>query len=288
LCDRALQLGAAEGLARIDRDSIQRAWSDLQQLPTPWDAAVTRPAAPAVSQVVEFAGLQSDLSTEPPAEADGLADIEPTELDFEDDRVPLGDAVADRPAAAAASEMADPFAEEFAEEEVVLDHFAAWDDLFRRHLPRVENRRDPGFAALVQTAVDASLVLDVLSTDGEPAGLPRRDKPGGSPDQASETEPPVEAFEDDGSSWPPLRLAVVSDPAPLQPIPLLAPSAQVGTVGAAAFESVAAFGLKKAARQARSTESPVLVIEEDAPPRRTNPPVRREEYRHLFSRLRSG
>jgi hypothetical protein len=36
-------------------------------------------------------------------------------------------------------------------------------------------------------------------------------------------------------------------------------------------------------------EEPILMIEEDAnEPPRTQPSVRREDYRHLFSRLRSG
>ena len=48
---------------------------------------------------------------------------------------------------------ANPFAEEFDEEEVVLDSFASWDDMFRRDVPRVQNRRDPEFSALVQSAL---------------------------------------------------------------------------------------------------------------------------------------
>ena len=50
----------------------------------------------------------------------------------------------------------DPFAEKFDEEEIVLDSFAAWDQIFHDQVPRVENRRDPGFATLVQAALDAT------------------------------------------------------------------------------------------------------------------------------------
>ena len=39
----------------------------------------------------------------------------------------------------------------------------------------------------------------------------------------------------------------------------------------------------------RNDDEPVLIIEDDAPvPAPHKPPVRREEYRNLFSRLRSG
>ena len=41
---------------------------------------------------------------------------------------------------------------------MVLDNFAAWDNMFLRDRIRVENRRDPGFASLVQDAIDASSV----------------------------------------------------------------------------------------------------------------------------------
>ena len=61
---------------------------------------------------------------------------------------------ATRPRARALS--ANPFAEEFDEEEVVLDSFAAWDDMFRRETPRVQNRRDPEFATLVQAAISTT------------------------------------------------------------------------------------------------------------------------------------
>jgi type II secretory pathway predicted ATPase ExeA len=296
LGERALQFAAANGNARIDCDVIQGAWSDLQQLPTPWDARPAAPAAVAVSQVVEFGGLSDDIRGGDCRGQDDVEMVEPTELDFEDEGNGL---VAGTPrlGPAVESHAVDPFAEEFAEEEVVLDNFAAWDDLFRREAPRVENRRDPGFATLVQTAIDVSCgcqsehidssPLGVLrqhdsdeqeevSALAEPADSSRQDKPSGSPPG------------DSGSLWPPLRLAVVSDPAPLKPIPLLPPSTHGGAVGAAAFDTIAAVEINQRAGHQAVTESPVLLVEEDCLPSRANPPVRREEYRHLFSRLRSG
>src|SRR5688500_19369849 len=35
--DRALQFAVADGRSCIDRQIVQLAWSDLQQLPTPWE-----------------------------------------------------------------------------------------------------------------------------------------------------------------------------------------------------------------------------------------------------------
>jgi hypothetical protein len=74
----------------------------------------------------------------------------------------------------------------------------------------------------------------------------------------------------------------------LKPIPLLPPSTHGGAVGAAAFDTIAAVEINQRAGHQAVTESPVLLVEEDCLPSRANPPVRREEYRHLFSRLRSG
>ena len=80
---------------------------------------------------------------------------------------------------------------------------------------------------------------------------------------------------EDATIWPPLRLAVVSE-------------------SAAAAESLAdvSDSLPTIARCRRMTRlpmtsEPVLIIEDDRGPCR-QAPVRRDEYRNLFSRLRSG
>jgi hypothetical protein len=81
------------------------------------------------------------------------------------------------------------------------------------------------------------------------------------------TEPPKV---EDATSWPPLRLAVVSDSAPPPPWPRNdSPNFDVVLDDAIADE-----------------EEPVIIVEDDAP--LPQAPVRREEYRNLFSRLRSG
>jgi len=71
---------------------------------------------------------------------------------------------------------------------------------------------------------------------------------------------PTEVVQETDSSWPPLRIADVSDSHATIP-------EQVRLID----------------------DDPVLIIEDDAPaPAPHKPPVRREEYRNLFSRLRSG
>jgi hypothetical protein len=152
---------------------------------------------------------------------------------------------------------------------VVLDNFAAWDDMFRHDVPRVENRRDPGFATLVQTAIEASPVSAnrfVVTS-------------------SSDAELPFEVLAD----RPRLRLADVPDATlsdHLSPASTAAPKAPDRSDSLNSV--VSAFASRKAETPKIEDECPVLVIEEDAPQNSPQSPVRREEYRHLFSRLRSG
>jgi type II secretory pathway predicted ATPase ExeA len=55
MCDHALVLAAAQGLETIDREAIEEAWADLQQLPAPWTESRSDAAS-----VVEFGELPSD------------------------------------------------------------------------------------------------------------------------------------------------------------------------------------------------------------------------------------
>lgn len=56
VCDHALAIAYADGLAQIDAPLIERAWADLQQLPTPWnETSRSQPAATAHS-VIEIGG----------------------------------------------------------------------------------------------------------------------------------------------------------------------------------------------------------------------------------------
>jgi hypothetical protein len=150
VCDHALVLASAAGHARIDAARVQEAWTNLQQLPTPWNAgtAKTRPAG----QVIEFGALDDEpsepaarapepvptdlpsASTEsssetppdaPPAPepAAQIDEIQEMLAEFEDDFRPAGtigpeiEIVLD--------DLANPFSEQFLEEEIVVDRCAA-------------------------------------------------------------------------------------------------------------------------------------------------------------------
>jgi len=66
VCDHALVLAGAAGQTRIDAGRVQEAWTNLQQLPTPWNAekAKEQPAG----QVIEF-GVLNDEPSVPAASA---------------------------------------------------------------------------------------------------------------------------------------------------------------------------------------------------------------------------
>jgi type II secretory pathway predicted ATPase ExeA len=270
LCDRALQFAVADGRSCIDRHIVQLAWSDLQQLPTPWE---TPPVEEAVghSDTIEFGNLSASDRVVATSDDDVAALIEEdTELDLELDvqpRVATIETVPVRPVIA--STVADPFAEKFDEEEVVLDNFAAWDDMFHRDALRVANRRDPGFSTMVQAAIEASpvaverfVVTSVADIDAVVA-----------------------------PSRPRLRLADVPEACAQEPAtPPLTTSSNTANSADALQSILTAFTTdpQESPLDCSLDEQPLLVIEEDAPQTTSPPPVRREEYRNLFSRLRSG
>jgi type II secretory pathway predicted ATPase ExeA len=323
VCDRALVMAEAQNADHVDRGLIQAAWSDLQQLPTPWETDSSSHTAAPASRVIEFGHL-SDKNLVDDERGEDMSDVDPTELDSNDlaAEQPMSPVVI-RSVEVAGERPGDPFAERFDEEEVVLDNFAAWDNMFLRDRVRVENRRDPGFASLVQDALDAS---QFGAAEGGPpvvqAPVPPRpiialqDVEAFDTDAGREAAVEPEAVSDESVSplyeeqkIRPLRLAVVSDPVPLSPIPFIAPS-PIAARGTAAFDPVlpedgswgpaswpASFEVQRVEKPGfspisagqLSDDAPILVIEDDLPePPARRPQVRRQEYRHLFSRLRSG
>jgi type II secretory pathway predicted ATPase ExeA len=272
LCDRALQFAVKNGRPQIDRPTIQEAWADLQQLPTPWDTPVIEEVSADEAPVIEF-GRLNEVTTGPVLTPSVTLDIDDTELDNEDIEI-AADHAAFAQASGAAPNAADPFAESFEEEEVVLDNFAAWDDMFGRETPRVNNRRDPGFSSLVQAAIDASPV---------------------SPNKFSVSELVAEAAPSDDSSlaWPRLRLAEIADHSHADS-PGPAATTPTAPTPAAAFNSdslasvLSAFAIGSSSEHVEDAESPVILIEDEAVRNTSTPAVRREDYRNLFSRLRSG
>ncbi|HEX4415217.1 MAG TPA: hypothetical protein VH107_16415, partial [Lacipirellulaceae bacterium] len=286
------------------------AWADIQQLPAPWDTPAPTTAPPAPLQVVEFGQLDLSSKSEPkPAEklvvevVEDLSDIESTELDDPDDEFVIATGAPPSPTEKNAAERgcigvtANPFAEEFDEEEVVIDSFASWDDMFRREAPRVQNRRDPEFASLVQSALSPAVASELEASPKSSAALRMLGADFDEFEIDTKKKPAVEMprSSNDGADWPPLRIAIV-------------PESTSGAVdlGPAAPESHSrewnvpqprddgrSWTRRDAAPQVELTDdiSPadgeaVLIVEDDNPTPKS--PVRREEYRNLFSRLRSG
>lgn len=273
LCDRALQLAAGENRQRIDRGSIERAWADLQQLPTPWETPPCTASETTASRVIEFGDLEEEV------EATAETDIDPTELDLDDANETIASGVTASESQPASQQAINPFAESFDEEEVVLDTFAAWENVFGRTTPRVENRRDPGFASLVEAAIFCAdrhdRKLDDLSASTPPQGV-------GQPSNQVNTEQ-VRSTASTGNH---LRLAVVSDSPSFCESSVVEdfenhgrPSSQVWSVSTPASTT--------SPEITKTDDADLLVIEDDFLPKPAAL-VRRENYRDLFSRLRGG
>lgn len=263
LCDRALLVARDENCALIDRRLIQTAWADLQQLPTSWNSRGGTLVAPIESsQVVEFGSLAAmPIETE-------RDEIEPTDLDSDVDDFVVGGKAEPNPSRSRtmATVADDPFGEEFDEEEVVLDSFAAWDEMFHSQTPRVENRRDRGLATLVEAALDISPAEQPLAV-AEPETIEQTDS-GAEFHDAPANEP--------AWNWPGLRLAMVSDSMAAEPGP------------EADRPAMTPIGRTWNDRSMRD-DRPILIVEDESPAtNRAGSPVRRLAYQHLFSRLRSG
>jgi type II secretory pathway predicted ATPase ExeA len=316
LCDRALLIAHAQNQPRIERDVVEAAWADLQQLPTHWERTPVTRGTPSTTEVVEFGGLSSDDATR---DSDQYTVGDPGELSD----------VSPQPVMPPEQTAVDPFAEKFDEEELVLDSFAAWEQIFHDQVPRVENRRDPGFATLVQTALDASpgfgrppmspafkIVPTHSSLETSPqhasGTLAFESEPGDGSDSAFPTDDV--SGDENWSHWPselcpPLRLADVSDTGPLTPDPRINQKSLPGAVAydtqpypaaGRASDWIAQVTIdtptERSSQRSEVTtltgreweESPVLVIDDASPqvPNSEKPTVRRAEYSDLFSRLR--
>jgi type II secretory pathway predicted ATPase ExeA len=151
--DQLVWLVGETGYAPIDAAIVQQAWSDLQQIPAPWNLAATEE----LNSPVEFGELSLRVAAddEMPASipingvrfgayGDGDELFEPTDS---------ADSVADRfsdletTAQAYTTPLArNPFEEDFASEEVVFDQYLQFEEQMLATAPRVINRLDTVFA----------------------------------------------------------------------------------------------------------------------------------------------
>ncbi|HEX4149896.1 MAG TPA: hypothetical protein VHY20_12950, partial [Pirellulales bacterium] len=142
LGDHALVLAYAGGRCQIDRARVEEAWSDLQQLPAPWNETEADGAAADVN-VIEFGELDDEDEPEAltfsmqqmmspgPAPAVRLDEIT-AQLAALDDEFDVPEPLESLPAMMPRMQC-DPFAETFLEEEVVLDRYASADASMSDH-----------------------------------------------------------------------------------------------------------------------------------------------------------
>jgi len=170
LCDHALLLASTAGVPQVSAAVVEEAWADLQHLPTPWNSAAG--VAQAGADIIELGSLDEDLPAAaavwPIAQsAPRLRTVAPPddELLFEGEPAERIQRIGERleaaetgvqPADALQPEVelvfaaaADPFGEEFVDEEPVVDRFAAWDTNPLAHAPTVTSAEGRELSALL-------------------------------------------------------------------------------------------------------------------------------------------
>ena len=215
VCDHALILAFAGGVRRIGPPGIEEAWADLQQLPTPWNAAAG--AAEPTPDIIEFGALDEDViplksiqeaSASPRLRAVSEEDEAGLFYGEPGDRLEKIEAKLDtidqdyQPPAFVEPEVEivfpaaiDPFGDDFLEEEVVVDRFAEMEFNVLANRPLVHSAEGRALSALLPPhGADA----DAPPTDADG----RANAEGRPSDSPYETRvlPPADAFDDD-RSW---------------------------------------------------------------------------------------
>lgn len=186
LGDQVVWVAQANDEMPICRDKVQQGWSDLQQLPAPWNDEVAEPSS--FDGSVEFGDLDAELSEIPEetaetedipasipisreavAEFDFAEGYEVIEEIYENHTSPVEltvsstdslELVADDVAAdeVVADDVAhDPFAEHFGQEEAVADRYVQFESALLAEAPQVINRLDTAFAGELKELASACL-----------------------------------------------------------------------------------------------------------------------------------
>ena len=320
VCDHALMLALAGGRRQLTAAGIEEAWADLQQLPAPWsDAGRTESRDASESGIIEFGGLDDEFESEGEtshAAESGHADrvtvmlhqIEEQVTSLEDEFRPVATIGPftqddDPPAGFASplradwttdrgSQASDPFAEEFEEEEVLIDRYSSFELASLEERAQVRSHEGKVLSALLTPLIHGSSAPELsLVAEAEPKGE------FGSPESvqafaADTTSFVVHSFDTVGS--------LTSAAAQAQPHP-------TAEAVRAAFErpsrpaenarpGPAANSLQEQAAEdaVAAVDRDLMIVEDDprpgdsaASPQRT-PQARRLEYRQLFTTLRRG
>ena len=301
LCDRALVEAIAAGRTQIDRHIIQAAWADIQQLPTPWETPAPTTAAAAPLQVVEFGNLAKTIERTQctisesshrrhvrRAGEDELLVAEPTELDDEDDEVVIAPATA-KPSPRRSRPTSQKLQPTRLPKSSTKKKSCSTTSRLGRHVPPryaagAESPRSRICGAGSSRDSTADVCEQIVAA---PTGAAFRMLEAGLDDYEISTMDLLPADPGDCSiagatDWPPLRLAMIPEPA--RPSPRSNPTNS--SRRNAWSRSDAPHWNDAAGSMTAEDEDPVLIVEDDDPSPQA--PVRREEYRNLFSRLRSG
>jgi hypothetical protein len=327
LCDHALLLVYSGGRRQVQSSDIEEAWADLQQLPTPWNAGShPASAAPAViefgsglddepdepaeqsgSQAGERSGTAAGERSAPQAglvprlHVAGEAEEPPVDPAMEPARqvarIQQALAAMDedfQPAGAIGPEVelvfddhSDPFAEEFEEEQIVIDRYAKLPDGQQQplsyarqadlpqHAPAAASpsKTAPAAAKFAESTVEFGSELhdfDVSVTSERP----RPAQP------AAAVGDSTGAGEEKWGQSPFVRSTLRAVPANGD-CPHFSPESEPGTVPLRSPQPIVE----------QEDDDLLLVVEDgyddaDAPPTQPPVPVRRQEYRQLFARLR--
>ena len=291
VCDHALLLARAAGREQIDRRVVEEAWADLQQLPVPWneDSGQQR----SESGIIEFGGLEDEPEqVEGPADGRQSPDVEVASLpmlrispDSEDESADPVEQVEQieqalsglegdfEPPASTGPELElvfdpphDPFGEEFEEEEVIAGRCLPKAPIDLEEVPRPHLRRDLGQPA---SAGHGSAEAVPRESEGSP---PRCDeasvetRPAAKSEGGEKTLGPAEP--DEAPHW-----AERPETVPMR------------------FRQPVAMTDEDESGDPEAEE--IIIVEEgyddaEPMPTRSAAPVRRQEYRQLFARLRRG
>ena len=147
VCDHSLLLAFRAGRRQIERNTVEEAWADLQQLPTPWNGKTEKKSS---SGTIEFGSLDDECSDSAadsiasipstlPAPAalgseaepaDRVAEIQGMLAGLEKELQPIAVVCPSQPVAEgkpALVRSCNPFDEPFQEEELVVEPFHAND-----------------------------------------------------------------------------------------------------------------------------------------------------------------
>jgi type II secretory pathway predicted ATPase ExeA len=322
ICDHALVLALAGGVRQIGAAGIDEAWADLQQLPAQWNSSA--PAGDQPPDIIEFGALDDDVLPLPPAvekpasvKAAGprlhaIGDGSEAELFYgePDERIEKIEARLDAidtdydPPTTRIPEVElvfgepdNPFEEEFAEEEVVVDRFADLDSSAFADRPLVASAEGRELGVLLNEFRDRP------NSSADDRGTFGSQRPPIYPLDRSNEAPPVwnvpDASEDENSDPSERRSALIAADArrsALRPAddPVLPEESSTITIGIdpgdIAVRETAEITVEDDGEA--SEDDDLIVVEDDppdpSPPTPSPPKVRRREYRQLFARLRRG